>query len=238
MILLPAIDLKDGACVRLRRGEFHTAQRVAEDALDTAQGFYAAGARWLHMVDLDGAREGRRKNFAIVERVIRQSGLQVELGGGIRTEADLLAAMEAGAARVVIGSAAVTDPELVRSALRRWPERVAVGIDCLEGRVRTAGWERDSGVSYLEFARKMENLGVKYIIFTDIATDGMLSGPSFDRIEALLRAVPACRVIASGGVSSLEDVRRLRETGVYGAIVGKACYTGALDFAQAIRAAE
>ncbi len=237
MIILPAIDLKDGKCVRLKKGEFETAHQVADSALDTAKAFRDAGAKWMHMVDLDGARNGRRQNFPIIDAVIRRSGLKVELGGGLRSEPDLITAVGAGAARAVIGSAAVTNPALVDYALRWCPAQTAVGIDCLDGRVRTAGWEADSGLDYLEFAKSVVEKGVKVIIFTDIATDGMLSGPSFDKLAALQKAVPACKIVASGGVTTLEDVKRLRDMGLYGAIVGKAYYAGTLDLAQAIREA-
>ncbi len=237
MIILPAIDLKDGKCVRLKKGEFDTAHQVADSALDTAKAFRDAGAKWMHMVDLDGARNGRRQNFPIIDAVIRKSGLKVELGGGLRSEPDLITAVGAGVARAVIGSAAVTNPALVDYALRWCPAQTAVGIDCLDGRVRTAGWEADSGLDYLEFAKTMVEKGVKVIVFTDIATDGMLSGPSFDKLAALQKAVPACKIVASGGVTTLEDVKRLRDMGLYGAIVGKAYYAGTLDLAQAIEEA-
>ena len=233
MILLPAIDLKDGRCVRLKRGDFDTVHQVAESAAATAAAFAQAGAVWVHMVDLDGARDGVRKNAALVEQVARTSGLRVELGGGLRTLADLEAADALGVTRMVIGSAAVSDPGFVRSAVEKYGDRIAVGIDCLEGRVRTAGWERDSGLSGLEFAREMEQLGVKVIVYTDIATDGMLAGPSFEQLEKLNRAV-SCDVVASGGVSTLEDVKRLRDLDLYGAIVGKAYYAGTIDLAAAI----
>lgn len=236
MILLPAIDMKDGRCVRLKKGEFSTASQVADSALRTAQAFAEAGAKWVHMVDLDGARDGVRQNFPIIYEVIQQSGLSVELGGGIKSELDVITIGEAGAARIVIGSAAVTNPKVVDYAVKQYGDRAAVGIDCLNGRVRTAGWERDSGVNYLDLARQMEEKGVKTIIFTDIATDGMLSGPSFDQLAALQKAV-TCHIVASGGVTTLDDVKRLRDMGLYGAIIGKAYYAGTLDLAEAVREA-
>ena len=236
MILLPAIDLKDGKAVRLLRGEFDTVHQVAADPLAVARDFWDAGARWVHMVDLDGARDGVRKNFPLIYQVIQSSGLQVELGGGIKNELDVITVGESGVARLVIGSAAVTRPELVDYAVGLYGDRVAVGIDCLNGKVRTAGWETDSGLDGLDFARQMEQKGVKTLIYTDIATDGMLSGPSFDQLEKLQGAV-GCHIVASGGVTTLEDVRRLRDMGLYGAIVGKAYYAGTLDLAQAIREA-
>ncbi len=233
MLIFPAIDLKDGKAVRLRRGDFSTVHQVADDPLETARTFCAAGARYLHMVDLDGAREGVRKNSAIV-RAAASAGLRIELGGGIRSSADLEAVFALGVWRAVIGSAAVSRPDFVREALAAWgPERIAVGVDAKDGLVRTAGWEENAGVDYLAFARQMEDLGVRHIIFTDIDTDGVLAGPAFDRLEALQKTV-SCAITASGGVSSNADLRALRDQGLYAAIVGKAWYAGAVDLAQAV----
>lgn len=237
MIILPAIDLKDGQCVRLYKGDFATAHQVAQSAVETAAAFARAGAQWIHMVDLDGARSGTRVNSVIVKAVAGASGLRVEVGGGIRSMADLEAADAMGAARMVIGSAAVERPEFVYEAVKRYGERIAVGIDALDGRVRTAGWEHDSGLDAVEFARQMEFIGVKYIIFTDIATDGMLSGPSFGTLAALGQAV-RCSIVASGGVTTIDDVKRLRDMGLYAAIIGKAYYAGTIDLAEAITEAK
>ena len=236
MILLPAIDMKDGRCVRLKKGDFATVHQVANSALETARAFAAAGAKWVHMVDLDGARDGVRKNFPYIYEVIQTSGLKVELGGGIKSQLDVVTVGESGAARLVIGSAAVSNPALVDYAVGLYSEKVAVGIDCLGGRVRTAGWEEDSGLDCLSFARDMEEKGVKTLIFTDIATDGMLSGPSFDQLAVLQKTV-SCNLVASGGVTTLDDVKRLRDMGLYGAVIGKAYYAGTLDLAQAMEAA-
>lgn len=236
MILLPAIDLKDGRCVRLKKGSFATVHQVADSPEATAACFTAAGAEWVHMVDLDGARDGARKNAGLVADVAARSGLKVELGGGMRSMADLEAADAMGVSRMVIGSAAVSDPGFVAQAVERYGERIAVGIDCLDGRVRTAGWEKDSGRDGVEFAREMEAFGVKYIVYTDIAMDGMLSGPSFSQLERLAGAV-SCQVVASGGVTTLEDIKRLRAMGLYGAIIGKAYYAGTLDLDAALAAA-
>ncbi len=234
MLIFPAIDIKDGQVVRLCRGDFATVHQVAEDPVSTAQAFYNAGARYLHMVDLDGARDGVRKNSAIVQAVA-QVGLRVELGGGLRSMADLEAVFGLGVWRAVIGSAAISDPEFVRAAVAAYgPERIAVGIDAKDGSVRTAGWVEDSHISFLDAARQMESLGVEYLIFTDIDTDGTLSGPSWARLEALQGAV-GCRITASGGVSSNADLRALRDMGLYAAITGKAWYAGKIDLAQAVR---
>lgn len=236
MILFPAIDLKDGKAVRLYKGDFATAHQVADDPLATAKAFYDAGARHIHMVDLDGARSGSRQNGAMVQAVAQNSGLKVELGGGIRSMADLEEVFALGVWRCVIGSAAVSHPEFVREVVAKYGERIAVGIDAMDGIVKTAGWEQSSGLNYLEFAKSMESMGVKTIIFTDIATDGMLSGPSFDRLADLQKAVD-CRIVASGGVSSNEDLSKLNGMGLYGAIIGKAYYAGTVDLEQAVKEA-
>ena len=233
MILLPAIDLKDGKCVRLQKGEFDTAHQVADSPLDTAAAFAAAGTKWVHMVDLDGAREGVRKNAPIVAEVAQTSGLKVELGGGIRSMADLEEVFSLGVERAVLGSAAVSDPDFVHAAVERYGEHIAVGIDALDGIVKTAGWERSSGVDYLTFAAQMEKIGVKTIIFTDIATDGMLTGPSFERLKALQKGYSG-QIVASGGVSGNQDLRDLLAMGLYGAIIGKAYYAGTVDLPLAV----
>lgn len=236
MIIEPAIDLKDQMCVRLKKGDFDTVHKVAEDPVATALAFREAGAKWIHMVDLDGARSGRRINAPIVAKVARESGLQIEMGGGLRTMEDLRAAADSGVRRLCIGSAAVSDPDFVRQAVAVYGDRIAVGIDALDGTVRVSGWEKDSGLDCLVFAKQMEEIGVKTIVFTDISTDGMLSGPSYAWLEKLQKAV-SCNIVASGGVAVIEDIRRLRDLGVYGAIIGKAYYAGTIDLKEAIREA-
>lgn len=233
MIILPAIDLKDGKVVRLYKGEFDTVHQVAEDPMATAKAFYDAGARYIHMVDLDGAKDGVRKNAEIVRAVAENAGLKVELGGGIRSMKDLEEVFALGVTRAVIGSAAVSHPEFVKEAVECYGERIAVGIDTKDGKVKTAGWLEDSGLDYLEFAKSMESIGVKTIIFTDIDTDGTLQGPSFERLKALQEAV-SCQIVASGGVSSNQDIRDLARMEMYGAIIGKAYYAGTLELAQAV----
>jgi phosphoribosylformimino-5-aminoimidazole carboxamide ribotide isomerase len=237
MIVLPAIDLKDGKCVRLRKGDFSTVHQVAPSAAETAAAFAKAGAEWIHMVDLDGARSGTRINSEIIQAVAVTSGLKVELGGGIRTVSDLEAADAMGVTRMVIGSAAVEKPEFVREAVEQYGGRIAVGIDALDGRVRTAGWELDSGLDAVLFARKMEAVGVQYIVFTDIETDGMLSGPSYASLCRLQEAV-SCKLVASGGVTTLDDIKKLRDLGLYGAIIGKAYYAGTINLSEAVAEAK
>lgn len=237
MIILPAIDLKDGKCVRLLKGDFATVHQVSDDPLKTAAEFKKAGAEYMHMVDLDGAKDGIRKNEKIVRNLCEQSGLKVELGGGIRTMADLEAVFSLGVYRAVIGSAAVTDPDFVKKAAEQYGDRIAVGIDTLDGIVKTAGWVEDSGLPYLEFAKKMEGLGVRNIIFTDIATDGALSGPSLERLKALREAV-SCKITASGGISCIRDIADLLNIQMDGAIIGKAYYAGTIDLKAAVKMAD
>ena len=237
MRILPAIDLKDQMCVRLVKGDYATAHKVAEDAVETAKKFLDAGAELIHMVDLDGAKDGTHPNYPVVRRVIEETGASVELGGGIRTMEDIARVLELGVKRVIIGSAAVKNPPLVKEACEKYGDKIAVGIDALSGPVRTEGWLNDSGLDYIEFANLMESYGVKTIIFTDIDKDGMLSGPNFEQLQALRDAV-SCGIVASGGVSTLEDIARLRDMKIDEAIAGKAVYTGQLDVRAAIETAK
>lgn len=237
MKILPAIDLKDGQCVRLQKGDYGTAHKVAEDAVATATGFLAAGASLIHMVDLDSAKDGSHANYDVVKRVMTQTGAAVELGGGIRSMEEAAAVLSLGVSRVIIGSAAVQNPQLVQELVQAYGDRIAVGIDARGGTVRTEGWLRDSGTDYIALAKQMADFGVQTIIFTDIEKDGMLEGPNFDQLAALREAV-SCAIVASGGVTTLEDIRRLKALGIDEAIAGKAIYTGALDLAAAIKEAE
>ena len=187
------------------------------------------------MVDLDGAKEGAPKNAELIAQVVERTGLQVEVGGGIRNMATVDRYLELGAARVILGSAALRDPQFVAEAVKRYGKRVAVGIDALGGKVAAEGWLEQSQVDYLELARRMEDLGVQYLICTDISQDGTLAGPNLTMLDQLNQAV-SCHVVASGGVSSLLDIVNLYDLGLYGAIAGKALYTGALDLRAAIAA--
>lgn len=236
MRILPAIDLHDQMCVRLVKGDYATAHKVAEDAVETAQSFLAAGAELIHMVDLDGAKDGTHPNYPVVRRVIEETGASVELGGGIRCMDDVARVLDLGVKRVIIGSAAVKNPQFVKEACEKYGDKIAVGIDALGGTVRTEGWIKDSGTDYIAFAKLMESYGVKTIIFTDIDKDGMLSGPNFAQLQVLRDAV-SCGIVASGGVSTLEDIAKLRDMGIEEAIAGKAVYTGQLDVKKAIEVA-
>lgn len=237
MIILPAIDICGGQCVRLLRGDFGTAEKVAEDPLETALSFRAAGADWLHMVDLDGAKAGRPVNTAIFTQAAEKSGLKVEVGGGIRSMETVEAYLAAGVSRVILGSAALSNPALVAEAAGRYGDRIAVGIDAKNRMVSADGWLNDSRVDFIELAKGVEQMGVGCIIFTDISKDGTLSGPNLEQLDELRRAV-GCRVIASGGISDIEDIRALRQLDIYGAICGKSLYSGRLDLAEAIKEAE
>ncbi|MCB2109993.1 MAG: 1-(5-phosphoribosyl)-5-[(5-phosphoribosylamino)methylideneamino]imidazole-4-carboxamide isomerase [Defluviimonas sp.] len=234
MILYPAIDLKDGQCVRLLHGEMASATVFGDDPAAQAATFEAAGCAWLHLVDLNGAFAGRPVNAAAVEAILARVAVPVQLGGGIRDMATIEGWLSKGVARVILGTVAVENPALVRAAAGAFPGRVAVGIDARGGRVATRGWAEETGVDLVDLARSYEDAGVAAIIYTDIARDGAMSGPNLEATEALARAV-AIPVIASGGVSTLADLVALRDTGVVaGAISGRALYDGAIDLGEAL----
>lgn len=233
MIIFPAIDIKDGRCVRLVKGDFSTAHQVAGDPLETAVAFRKGGAEWLHMVDLDGAKDARPRNAGIFRKIAAQSGLKVELGGGIRTMETVESYLEEGVARVILGSAALRDPDLVREAATKYGPRVAVGIDAREEMVAAEGWLDVSRVHYLELAKAVEQAGVGCIIYTDIGRDGTLSGPNLEQLARLRDAV-RCDVTASGGIRDLEDIKALKAMDLYGAICGKSLYQGTLDLGEAL----
>lgn len=236
MILYPAIDLKDGQCVRLLRGEMEAATVFGDDPAAQARAFEAAGAEWLHLVDLNGAFAGRPVNADAVAAILDAVSLPVQLGGGIREMATVERWVEAGVARVILGTAAVENPGLVREAAATFPGRVAVGLDARRGKVATRGWAETTDMNATDLARAFEDAGVAAIIYTDIDRDGAMAGPNIPATEALARAV-SIPVIASGGVSSLADLVALRNTGaIAGAISGRALYDGAIDLHDALAA--
>ena len=236
MILYPAIDLKDGQCVRLLRGDMAAATVFGADPAAQALAFQRAGCAWLHLVDLNGAFAGVPVNGAAVEAILGAVDVPCQLGGGIRDLATIKMWLERGVARVILGTAAVEDPGLVRDAARRFPGQVAVGIDARNGRVATKGWATETSVMATDLARSFEDDGVAALIYTDIDRDGAMLGPNVAATEGLARAV-AIPVIASGGVASLADLIALRDTGVIaGVISGRALYEGALDLGQALAA--
>lgn len=236
MILYPAIDLKDGQAVRLVHGEMDRATVFNDDPAAQARAFVDAGCSWLHLVDLNGAFAGTPVNAAPVEAILKACPVPAQLGGGIRDMATIERWLERGLARVILGTVAVENPDLVRTAARAFPGQVAVGIDARNGRVATKGWATETDVMVTDLARSFEDAGVAAIIYTDILRDGAMSGPNIDATAALARAVEI-PVIASGGVASLADLTALRDTQVIaGAISGRALYDGALDLAEALAA--
>jgi len=235
MILFPAIDLKDGRCVRLLRGDLARATVYSEDPAGQARAWQAAGFAWLHLVDLDGAVAGRPVNAAAIEAILAAVAMPVQLGGGIRDEATVARWLDGGVARVVLGTVALRDPDLVRRACRRWPGRIVVGIDARAGMVATEGWVAASTVGAEELARRFVDAGVAAIVYTDIDRDGALAGVNVAATAALARAVPI-PVIASGGVAGLDDLHALRAAAapIAGVIVGRALYDGRVDPAAAL----
>lgn len=235
MILYPAIDLKDGQCVRLLRGDMDKATVFGSDPGAQAKEFEEAGAEWLHVVDLNGAFEGKPVNAGAVESILKSVSMPVQLGGGIRSVAQVGDWLERGLSRVILGTVAVKDPQVVREACKAFPGQVAVGIDARDGFVAVEGWAEATETSAVDLAKQFEDAGVAAIIYTDINRDGAMQGPNVDATAALARAVDI-PIIASGGVSSLGDLDELRKTGVIaGAISGRALYDGEIDLGEALR---
>ena len=235
MKLFPAIDLYTGWAVRLYKGDYNQMTVYDKDPLAVARRFREAGAEYLHMVDLEGAKTGLTPNLEIVRAVTAQSGLQVEIGGGIRSEEVIRQYLDAGVLRVILGTAAITQPGFVGEMVAKYGDRIAVGVDVRDGLVAIRGWTEVSDQKCFDFCKKMETLGVKTIICTDISKDGVLGGTNLGLYKQLSEQL-SLDIVASGGVSSLKDVTALRDLGLYGAILGKALYTGDLDLAQAVAA--
>ncbi len=236
MILLPAIDLYKGQAVRLFKGDY--AQMTVYDPVpvNTAVKFRDAGAGYIHVVDLEGAKNGETPNFDTIVEIVRESGLFVEVGGGIRTLETAEKYLSAGVRRVIFGTAAVTDPELCREAAQAFGEKAAVGVDLRDGMVAIRGWTEKSQFTFESFCDRIREAGIRTLIVTDISRDGAMKGANLS-LYRTLAARYDMRIIASGGVSTLDDVRSLRDMGVYGAIIGKAYYTGAIDLSEALRTA-
>jgi phosphoribosylformimino-5-aminoimidazole carboxamide ribotide isomerase len=240
MILFPAIDLKDGACVRLYQGDYNQVTTYDTDPLEVARRWQAAGATWLHVVDLDGAKAGQPVNHELIGRICQETTLKVEASGGLRTLEDIQRVFEKGVERVVLGTIALTKRSLLTEALQHWGERVAVGLDARAGLVAIRGWHETSDVRATELARELSAEGVSRFIYTDIARDGAMQGPNCAALEEMLHELQGTtsRLIASGGISSLADLQALARLPIEGAIIGKALYTGALDLAEAVRVIE
>lgn len=237
MVILPAIDIIDGQCVRLNKGDYSTAEKVADNYLETALSFERVGAEWIHMVDLDGAKAGKPVNAKIYNDVAERTNLKVELGGGIRNTETIDEYLKMGISRVILGSAALKNPALVKESIEKFgSEKIVVGIDAKNGYAATEGWLETSDVYYIDLAEKMIEYGVKFFIFTDISKDGMLSGVNAEQLQALYDATRGrANVVASGGVRTIEDIRVCKQMGLYGTICGKSLYSGTLDLAEAVR---
>jgi phosphoribosylformimino-5-aminoimidazole carboxamide ribotide isomerase len=236
VILFPAIDLKDGRCVRLVQGDMEQATVFSDDPAAQAETFERQGFEWLHIVDLDGAFAGKPMNGAAVEAILRRVGIPMQLGGGIRDMKTVEGWLSKGVARVVIGTAAVRDPDFVREAARRHPGKIAVGIDAKDGRVAVEGWAQTSSMTAEELGRRFEDAGVAAIVYTDIARDGILKGLNIPTTLALAKAI-SIPVIASGGLASMQDIERLLEPDcarLAGAITGRALYDGRIEPAEAL----
>ena len=237
MNIFPAIDLYDKKAVRLYKGDYAQMTVYSENPIEVARDFEAAGATFIHMVDLEGARDGSPPNLSIVADVAQHTSLFVEIGGGIRDMATVETYLNAGVSRVILGTAAVNDEAFLREAVERYGEKIAVGADVKDGYVAIKGWLEKSAYTLEDFLTKMQAIGVKTIICTDISKDGAMKGTNRDMYRRLSEQFDM-NLVASGGVSDLEDVRALADMGLYGAIIGKAYYTGAIDLAAAIKAAD
>lgn len=233
MEIFPAIDLKDGQVVRLTQGDYNKVEVYATDPAAIARQFRQAGARNLHVVDLDGARDGVAVNHQAIRAIARTERLFIEVGGGIRDEARIATYLELGVGRVILGTVAVEDPAFTAAMIKKYGDAIAVGVDARDGKVAVKGWLETTALDSLAFCLQLEKMGLATIIYTDIARDGAMEGTNRD-IYRTLRQTLGLNIIASGGISSLEDVAALREIGVHGAILGKALYTGALDLREVL----
>lgn len=236
MLLFPAIDLYDHKVVRLLKGDYQKMTVYSEDPVATARDIEADGGRWLHLVDLEGAKDGTTPNFDVVAAICQETKLQVEIGGGIRSLEMIDRYLNAGVARVILGTKAVTDEDFLRDAVGRWGDRIAVGVDAKDGRVAVKGWVEVLDVDMFDFLWKLRSIGVKTAIVTDISKDGAMKGTNLPLYERLSR-LDGIDITASGGVSTLEDIRALRDMELYGAILGKAMYNGAIDLKDALAVA-
>lgn len=237
MKIFPAIDLYGGKAVRLFKGDYAQMTVYGDDPVAIAKTFQKKGAKYLHVVDLEGAEKGSPAHLALIQEIVRETGLFVEVGGGIRSMSTVDAYLKSGANRVILGTAAVTDEDFLRSALAKYGEKIAVGADIKEGKVAIRGWKESSAYTVEAFFEKMQSLGVKTVVCTDVSKDGAMQGANVALYERLKKSF-AIDVIASGGVSSLADVAELRKRGIYGAIIGKAYYIGAIQLEEAIEVAE
>lgn len=233
MLIFPAIDIIDGKPVRLFRGDFATAEKVAENALETALSFESAGAQWVHMVDLDGSLKKERVNSELFIEIADKTHLKVEVGGGIRTMQDIEYYASNGISRVILGSVALKNPLLVKDAVKEFGSLISVGIDAKDEFVATEGWTEKSTTHFIDLAQYMESMGVENIIYTDISRDGTLAGPNLEHLNRLNNAVK-CNITASGGVTNIQDIIALRDSNMYGAVCGRSIYKGTLSLKEAL----
>lgn len=234
MIILPAIDILQGECVRLFKGEYGTARKVASDPYETIKDFERSGANFIHLVDLDGAKQGKKTNADLFVNLAKTVSVPLELGGGIRDMETVEFYLDSGISRVILGSAALNDKEFLKRAVDKYKEKISVGIDAKDGFVSTSGWLETSNVNYLDFAKEMEKIGVCNIIFTDISKDGTLQGPNLEMLK-MLKDNTSVDITASGGVKDLDDIKALKNMDLYGAIAGRSIYDGTLDLKEAIK---
>jgi phosphoribosylformimino-5-aminoimidazole carboxamide ribotide isomerase len=233
MEIIPSVDIKGGKCVRLYQGDFNQETVFSEDPVTTALTWYSQGARWLHIVDLDGAAAGEPQNTEVVEEIVKESGLSIELGGGIRQEKVAEKLLHQGVSRVVLGTAAIENKELVKKLCQQFGEAIAVSLDARDGKIAIDGWRKNTVFEVLQLSQEMVDAGVRRFIYTDIKRDGTLTEPNFNMINRLL-AEANVPVIVAGGISRLEHLQRLKELGAEGAIIGKALYTGDINLGEAI----
>lgn len=233
MRIYPAIDIKNGQCVRLFKGRFDEVTVYGDSPADMAEKWEKLGGEFIHVVDLDGALKGHGVNAEKIKEICQRVSVPVQTGGGIRTMEDIESKLACGISRVIIGTKAVSDSDFIKNAVSKYGDKIVIGIDAKDGMVAVEGWEKTSDFTAVEFAKKMESLGVKTIVYTDIATDGTLAGPNVEAMREMASAV-SCDIIASGGVGSLDDILSLKDTGVEGVIVGKALYTGKVNLQDAV----
>lgn len=233
MYLFPAIDLYEGKAVRLYKGDYNQLTVYNDDPTAVAKDFAAAGAKYIHIVDLEGAKSGQTPNLDTVVRIKQESGLFCEIGGGVRNMDVVKTYIDAGLDRVILGTAAVENPTFVKEAVTAYGDKIAVGVDLKDGYVAVKGWTEKSTLDATTFCKQMQDMGVGTLIVTDISKDGAMQGTNHDLYRQLQAAFPALQIVASGGVSSMDDVTRLADTGLYGAIIGKAYYIGAIDLKKA-----
>lgn len=232
MIIFPAIDLKDGRAVRLSKGDFNKVDIFSENPWKVAKEFEEKGAEWIHLVDLDGAKDGENKNLNVIKKIREAVRVKLQLGGGIRTLEIAEMLLNLGIDRIILGTAAIENPELLKKLVEKYGEKIAVSVDEKNGKAATKGWLEESSIDAFDLCKLLNEIGVKTIIYTDISKDGMMAGPNFNAYEKINRL--GVNVIASGGVSSPEDVDTLRKAGIYGAIIGKAIYLGKIRLEEVV----